>query len=76
MIRVTKLNKKEEYYINPLLIEKVEETPDVVVTLLNNKKYVVGESINELLALISDYYKIIGTVTPQIIYSAYNLDEE
>ena len=68
MIRVSKLNK-EEFYINPHLIETIEKTPDTVVTLTTNKKYVVAETAEEMLAEIVEYYRIINTVPPQINYS-------
>ena len=34
--------------VNPDLIERVEETPDTVITLTNGAKHVVQESIDEI----------------------------
>jgi len=43
------------FALNPDLIERAEATPDTVVTLVNGSKYVVRESLDELVALIHDY---------------------
>lgn len=43
MIRLTRLNGKQ-FWLNAEMIETVEETPDVVVTLTNGHKYIVSES--------------------------------
>lgn len=47
MISVTRLNG-EKLWINPHLIEFVEETPDTVISLLTGRKIVVKERIEEL----------------------------
>lgn len=44
MIRLTRLNGSE-IYLNPDLIEALEETPDTQITLSNGQHYVVRESI-------------------------------
>lgn len=66
MIRVSKLNQ-QEFYINPGLIETIEQTPDTVVTLITGKKFIVAESVNELLAILKEYYTMINGIPPQII---------
>ncbi len=43
-----------EFALNPDLIERAEETPDTVVTLVGGNKYVVRESLAELIELIND----------------------
>ena len=72
MIRVTKLNKKEEFYINPELIETIEMTPDTVISLTTQKKFIVAENIDELLERIVDYYRIVNSVPPQIVFNPRN----
>ena len=42
MIYVTRINNKE-FAINPDLIETLEATPDTVITLTNDSKYIVKE---------------------------------
>lgn len=43
------------FALNPDLIERAEATPDTVVTLVNGSKYVVRESVDELIALVREY---------------------
>jgi flagellar protein FlbD len=43
------------FALNPDLIERAEATPDTVLTLVNGGKYVIRESLDELIALICDY---------------------
>lgn len=54
MIFVTRLNSKE-FAINPDLIETLEKTPDTVITLTNENKYVVKESVEEIIIRITDF---------------------
>jgi len=51
MIKLTRLNGKQ-FWLNEELIETLEETPDVVLTLTNGHKYVVSEpasAVNDLI---------------------------
>jgi flagellar protein FlbD len=41
------------FALNPDLIERAESTPDTVVTLVGGNKYVVRESLSELIVLIN-----------------------
>jgi flagellar protein FlbD len=43
------------FALNPDLIERAEATPDTVVTLVNGSKYVIRESLDELITLIREY---------------------
>lgn len=61
MIRLTRLNGKE-YVVNALLIESLEETPDTLVTLVNGKKFVIKESIEEVLSSLTEFYKEINAI--------------
>lgn len=51
MISLTRLNG-ERIAVNPDLIERAEQTPDTVLTLTNGTKYVVHETIEELVERI------------------------
>ena len=53
MITVTRLNGPA-FALNPDLIERVEATPDTVVTLVDGNKYVVQESVDELIARVRE----------------------
>jgi flagellar protein FlbD len=61
MVRLTRLNGKE-YVVNALLIESLEATPDTLVTLVNGKKFVIKESIPEVISLLTQFYKEINAI--------------
>jgi flagellar protein FlbD len=54
VIRVTRLNG-ERFALNPDLIERVEAHPDTVAFLVDGTKYVVKESVDEVLLEIREY---------------------
>ncbi len=54
MIVLNRINGKA-VALNPDLIERVEATPDTVVTLVDDKKFLVTESLADVIALITDY---------------------
>jgi flagellar protein FlbD len=64
MIRVTRLNGSE-LYINAVLVESVEATPDTVITLVNGKKWIVKEKIDEIRERIETFYRKVGLVSVQ-----------
>jgi flagellar protein FlbD len=43
-----------EFALNPDLIERAEETPDTVITLVSGNKYVVRESLADVVNLIRE----------------------
>lgn len=54
MIKLTGMNNKE-FVINAEHIEKVEEMPDTIITLTNGNKYIVLESVDEVIDLVIVY---------------------
>jgi len=54
VIRVTRLNG-EQFALNPDLIERVEAHPDTVAFLVDGTKYVVKETVDEVLRSIREY---------------------
>ena len=58
MIDVTRLNGKN-FVLNAELIEVMEETPDTVITLTTGHKYLVKESVDEVLDKIYAYNRKI-----------------
>ena len=54
MIRVTRLNG-ERFALNPDLIERVEGHPDTVAFLVDGTRYVVRETVDEVLTKIREY---------------------
>ncbi|GMA59013.1 flagellar protein FlbD [Alicyclobacillus sacchari] len=59
MIRVTRLNGSE-LWLNPLLVETIEATPDSVITMANGHKYVVVEDPGVITSKLIDIYRQIG----------------
>lgn len=56
MIEITSLNDRK-FIINADLIERIEETPDTVITLTSGKKIIVKESRQEVKNLVILYKK-------------------
>ncbi|BFH63860.1 MULTISPECIES: flagellar FlbD family protein [Paenibacillus] len=59
MISVTRLNGSP-LWLNALLIETVEETPDTYITLVTGKRMIVLEKAAEVIALVKQYNQEIG----------------
>lgn len=59
VIPVTRLNG-QTIIINLDLIETLEQTPDTVITLTNGKKFVVRESVNEIVAEIVRFKRLVS----------------
>ncbi len=66
MIRVMRLNG-EHFALNPDLIERVEGHPDTVVFLVDGTRYIVRESVDEVLDEIREY-------RASILATAYAMD--
>jgi flagellar protein FlbD len=58
MIKLTRFNGKI-FVLNDELIEIMEETPDTVIKLSNNKKIVVKEGVDEVIEKIIKYKRKI-----------------
>jgi flagellar protein FlbD len=54
VISVTRLNG-DEFAVNPDLIQRVEGHPDTVITLVDDTKYVVAESVPHVIREIRDF---------------------
>ena len=54
MITVSRFNKTR-FVINSEWIETVEATPDTVITLTNGKKYVVTETVEDIINRVVEY---------------------
>jgi flagellar protein FlbD len=55
VILLTRFHSGEQFAVNPDLIERVEETPDTVITLTNGAKHVVQESIDDIVETVQIY---------------------
>lgn len=54
MIIVSRLNG-ERFGVNAEHIERVEETPDTVLTLVEGKKYLIRESLDDVIEKVIAY---------------------
>ncbi|WP_182188468.1 flagellar FlbD family protein [Pectinatus frisingensis] len=63
MIKLTKFNsesnKKGEFVLNAEIIETIEQTPDTVITLLNGKKIIVDEKMDEVVRRVMLYRRAL-----------------
>lgn len=54
MIVVTRLTGPR-FAVNPDLLQRVESTPDTILTLIDGTKYIVAESLDDVIALVVSY---------------------
>jgi flagellar protein FlbD len=54
MIIVTRLNGPP-FALNPDLIERADATPDTVLTLVDGTKYLIAESVEEVIDAVRDF---------------------
>lgn len=60
MIDLTAMNNKD-FILNADHIEKIEEVPETLITLTNGKKYIVLESVEEVIEKVIRYKNKIVT---------------
>ena len=73
MIRVTRLNGSS-FYVNAILIELIEETPDTILTLTTGKKIIVLEKAHDVVSLVKNYMSAVGSM--QLSVKSGDLDEQ
>lgn len=61
MVLLTKLNGAP-IAVNSDMIEFIEETPDTVLTLVNNDKVVVADRMNDVIEKLVRYKRLISGV--------------
>ncbi len=54
MVTLTRITGST-FALNPDLIERVDRTPDTVITLVDGTKYLVRESLDEVVELVIEY---------------------
>lgn len=65
MITLTRLNGAA-FAVNPDLIERAEMTPDTVLTLVGGTKYVIAETVEELIDRVRRYRASIIALSEQL----------
>lgn len=66
MIDVLRLDGKI-YWVNPHMIEAMEATPDLTLTMLSGRKIIVRNSPEEIIQKIIDYRKTIGIDKQEVL---------
>lgn len=62
VIVVTRLNGPQ-FAVNPDLLQRIESTPDTILTLIDGTKYIVEESMEEVTELVVRYRaRVISTM--------------
>ena len=74
MIAVTRLNGTA-LALNPSLIERIEHTPDTVLSLTTGNKYVVAESMDEVIERIRAFQASV-IVTAERMRLSLNAESE
>jgi flagellar protein FlbD len=59
LVTLHRFNSKKEFILNAEQIKLIEETPDTVITLLNNDKMLVNESAREVVEKVLLYARSI-----------------
>jgi flagellar protein FlbD len=70
VIRLTRLNG-DHFVLNADLVQRVEGHPDTVVTLQDDTKYVVSESVDQVVRAVRDWRASIQAVAFQMDRGEY-----
>ena len=58
MVKLSRLNKKV-FYLNPMMIEQIEKTPDLMITLVNGKKLIVADNLETIIEEMMIYWQCV-----------------
>lgn len=59
MITVTRLNGKP-IVVNAELIRSVEENPDTTITLVGRRRFLVAETVDEVIEAVTEYRRSVA----------------
>lgn len=65
MIPLTRLSG-QRFALNPDLMERIEATPDTVISLVDGTKHVVTEAVDEVVALVRHYRASVVALAQQL----------
>ncbi len=65
MIVVTRLNDSQ-FAINPDLIERIHQAPDTTIVMVDGGKYIVTESMTEVIGMIAAYRARVVAMATQL----------
>ncbi|MGE4353950.1 MAG: flagellar FlbD family protein [Oscillospiraceae bacterium] len=64
MIKVTSINKVDQFWVNEDQIEFMKETPDTILSMVSGRKIPVGETAKEIVRIIAEARKKAMAVEP------------
>ena len=85
MIKLNRLHGNGMFHVNPDLIETVEARPDTTVTLVNKHRYVVEDTVEQVIERIVAYRALVVSAAgvegdraagARIMPVLMNIDEE
>lgn len=74
MISLTRFSG-QRFALNPDLIERVEATPDTVITLVDGSRQVVREALDDVVTKVHHYRASVVALSRRIEISAGGTDE-
>lgn len=74
MIQLTRLNGPG-FALNPDLIQRAEATPDTVVTLVDGTKYVVAETVEQLMERVLTHRASVVALAQHLAEAAVTEDD-
>jgi flagellar protein FlbD len=74
MIVVTRLNDSQ-FAINPDLIERIHSNPDTTLVLVDGAKFIVTESMAEVIDRISRYRATVLALTQELAFDSERADQ-
>ncbi len=72
MIVVTRLNDSQ-FAINPDLIERIHQAPDTTIVMVDGRKYIVTESMAEVIEMIAYYRARVVAMATQVPATSHPL---
>ncbi len=66
MIKLTHING-DEFVVNAEMIQYVEARPDTIITLASKERFIVRESVDEVIRRVIEYGRSLRTFPPERI---------
>ena len=76
MIQVTKINRRDKFWINENLIESMEETPDTILSMATGKKLAVAEPAAQVAEMINQNWKAARPAAGLLVHKLLDEAEE
>lgn len=65
MITMTRLSG-QRFALNPDLMERIEATPDTVITLVDGSRHIVAESVEEIVDLVRHFRASVVAIAQRL----------